>query len=66
MHFRTTNVLISENFTPKVSDYEIAKLIMDEDPDGGSSSAVDCFLDPEYVTLLKLFNYVGSASILTI
>ena len=48
MHFRTSNVLLDETFTAKVSDYGLHKLLI-EDHHAGSSSAIDCFLDPEYV-----------------
>ncbi|KAL5565667.1 hypothetical protein UlMin_028831 [Ulmus minor] len=46
MHFRTSNVLLDENFMPKVSDYGLTKLLI-EGNHAGSSSSVDCFLDPE-------------------
>ncbi|CAI0453039.1 unnamed protein product [Linum tenue] len=46
MHFRTSNVLVDENFTAKVSDYGIYKLVA-ETLHPGSSSSVDHFLDPE-------------------
>ncbi|CAI0453028.1 unnamed protein product [Linum tenue] len=46
MHFRTSNVLVDENFTAKVSDYGIYKWVA-ETPHPGSSSSVDHFLDPE-------------------
>ncbi|KAM1951654.1 hypothetical protein ACFX15_006241 [Malus domestica] len=49
MHFRTSNVLLDENFTAKVSDYGLTKLLVGHH--AGSSSAVDCFVDPEYVIL---------------
>ena len=47
IHFRTSNVLIDENFTAKVTDYGLSKLVS-EDQFYASSSAIDCFLDPEY------------------
>ncbi|CAI0397798.1 unnamed protein product [Linum tenue] len=46
LHFRTSNVLVDENFTAKVSDYGIRKLVA-ETQHPGSSSSVDYFLDPE-------------------
>ncbi|XP_014497488.1 probable serine/threonine-protein kinase PBL28 isoform X1 [Vigna radiata var. radiata] len=45
-NFRTSNVLLDENFTAKVSDYGFCKLQTQVDQ-AGSSSNVDCFLDPE-------------------
>lgn len=47
MHFRTSNVLVDENLTVKVSDYGLSKLVS-EDLFYASSSAIDCFVDPEY------------------
>ncbi|POO01253.1 Tyrosine-protein kinase [Trema orientale] len=46
MHFRTRNVLLDENFMAKVSDYGLTKLLV-EGNHVGSSSSIDCFLDPE-------------------
>ncbi|XP_022731213.1 probable serine/threonine-protein kinase PBL28 [Durio zibethinus] len=46
MHFRSSNVLLDDNFTAKVSDYGLSKLVS-EDQFYASSSAIDCFLDPE-------------------
>ncbi|KAG2673914.1 hypothetical protein I3843_13G098200 [Carya illinoinensis] len=46
MHFRTSNVLVDENFMAKVSDYGLYKLLIDGDL-AESSSMIDCFLDPE-------------------
>ncbi|GAV66398.1 Pkinase_Tyr domain-containing protein [Cephalotus follicularis] len=46
MHFRSSNVLLDDNFTAKISDYGLLKLITDGER-AGSSSVVDCFLDPE-------------------
>ncbi|KAH9660812.1 protein kinase domain-containing protein [Citrus sinensis] len=51
MHFRTSNVLLEENYSAKVSDYGLLKLVTGSHH-AGSTSAVDCFLDPEYVTSL--------------
>ncbi|KAI4322260.1 hypothetical protein L6164_021971 [Bauhinia variegata] len=44
-HFRTSNVLVDENFTAKVSDYGFCKLQNNADQAG--SSNIDCFFDPE-------------------
>ncbi|XVE79754.1 hypothetical protein DITRI_Ditri14bG0081900 [Diplodiscus trichospermus] len=52
MHFRTSNVLIDENLTAKVTDYGLSKL-MSEDQFYASSSAIDCFLDPELYSSKK-------------
>ncbi|KAL5765806.1 hypothetical protein ACOSP7_016423 [Xanthoceras sorbifolium] len=54
MHFRTSNVLLDENFTAKVSDYGPHKLLI-ANHHAGSSSAIDCFLDPE-LSSLKIFS----------
>jgi hypothetical protein len=51
MHFRTSNVLVDENFTAKVSDYGLSKFLTEGDH-AGSTSTVDSFLDPEYVISL--------------
>ncbi|KAK0606482.1 hypothetical protein LWI29_038242 [Acer saccharum] len=59
MHFRTSNVLLDETFTAKVSDYGLHKLLI-EDHDAGSSSAIDCFLDPE---LSSLKNFSASSDV---
>ncbi|XP_027927377.1 probable serine/threonine-protein kinase PBL28 isoform X1 [Vigna unguiculata] len=45
-NFRTSNVLLDETYTAKVSDYGFCKLQTQVDH-AGSSSNVDCFLDPE-------------------
>nr|KYP40353.1 putative LRR receptor-like serine/threonine-protein kinase At1g06840 family [Cajanus cajan] len=45
-NFRTSNVLLDENYTAKVSDYGFSKLKTKVDQ-AGSSSNIDCFLDPE-------------------
>jgi len=52
-NFRTSNVLLDENYTAKVSDYGFCKLQAQVDQ-AGSSSNVDCFLDPEYATTYSL------------
>ncbi|KAJ4726029.1 hypothetical protein OWV82_004806 [Melia azedarach] len=54
LHFRTSNVLLDENLTPKVSDYGILKMVTGGHH-AGSSSAIDSFLDPE-LNLLKNFS----------
>ncbi|XP_061376688.1 probable leucine-rich repeat receptor-like protein kinase At5g49770 [Gastrolobium bilobum] len=46
-NFRTSNVLLDENYNAKVSDYGLCKLQTKVDQ-AGSSSNVDCFLDPEF------------------
>ncbi|XP_024926137.3 probable serine/threonine-protein kinase PBL28 isoform X2 [Ziziphus jujuba] len=46
MHFRTSNVLVDDNFMAKVSDYGLTKFVI-EGNHAGSSSSIDCFLDPE-------------------
>ncbi|EXB74651.1 Proline-rich receptor-like protein kinase PERK8 [Morus notabilis] len=46
LNFRTRNVLLDETFMAKVSDYGLSKLLI-EGNHAGSSSAIDCFLDPE-------------------
>ncbi|CAL0332286.1 unnamed protein product [Lupinus luteus] len=45
-NFRTRNVLLDENYTAKVSDYGFFKMQRKADQPG-SSSNIDCFLDPE-------------------
>ncbi|KAL2332040.1 hypothetical protein Fmac_019621 [Flemingia macrophylla] len=45
-NFRTSNVLLDEYYTAKVSDYGFFKLQTKVDQ-AGSSSNIDCFLDPE-------------------
>lgn len=59
MYFRTSNVLLDENFTAKVSDYGLTKLLV-KGHHAGSSSAIDYFLDPEYViSLTKVYMFNG-------
>ncbi|KAI5666250.1 hypothetical protein M9H77_16103 [Catharanthus roseus] len=48
MRFRTSNVLVDENFTAKVSDFGIFKFVFDYNT--LPSSATDCFLDPELIS----------------
>ncbi|KAK6936044.1 Serine-threonine/tyrosine-protein kinase, catalytic domain, partial [Dillenia turbinata] len=50
LHFRTTNVLVDDAYTAKVSDFGLPRLL-DEDNHAGTSSSMDCFLDPEIQTL---------------
>ncbi|XP_050370520.1 probable serine/threonine-protein kinase PBL28 isoform X2 [Argentina anserina] len=57
MNFRTSNVLLNDNFTPKVSDYGLTRLL-NKGHYAGSSSAIDCFLDPE-LDSLKEFSERG-------
>ncbi|OIW09141.1 hypothetical protein TanjilG_11279 [Lupinus angustifolius] len=45
-NFRTRNVLLDENYSAKVSDYGFCKMQRKADQPG-SSSNIDCFLDPE-------------------
>ncbi|KAJ7980991.1 Pkinase_Tyr domain-containing protein [Quillaja saponaria] len=45
-HFRTGNVLVDEDFTAKVTDYGLSKIIISGDHPG-ASSYTDCFVDPE-------------------
>uniref|UniRef100_A0A7N0V453 non-specific serine/threonine protein kinase n=1 Tax=Kalanchoe fedtschenkoi TaxID=63787 RepID=A0A7N0V453_KALFE len=51
MHFRTSNVLVDENYTTKVSDFGLSNLLT-ENYRAESSSAMDCFLDPRASTTL--------------
>ncbi|KAI4334404.1 hypothetical protein L6164_019102 [Bauhinia variegata] len=44
--FRTSNVLLDEKFTPKVSDFGFYNL-KNTVEQAGSSSNIDCFIDPE-------------------
>ncbi|CAK9143240.1 unnamed protein product [Ilex paraguariensis] len=46
MRFKTRNMLVDENLTCKVSDFGLQKLLA-EGYHAGSSSAIDCFVDPE-------------------
>jgi len=52
-HFRTRNVLVDESFNAKVSDYGFLKMQTSCDH-AGSSSNIDCFLDPEYALRFKV------------
>ncbi|CAM8919557.1 unnamed protein product [Rhodiola kirilowii] len=50
LHFRTSNVLVDENYTPKVSDSGLSNLMTEGHRAESSSSFNDCFLDPEALT----------------
>ncbi|KAI3929030.1 hypothetical protein MKX01_029559 [Papaver californicum] len=54
MHFRTRNVLVDDHFAVKVSDFGLSKLVVDSNR-AGSSSAIDCFLDPELTLSNEFF-----------
>lgn len=48
MHFRTGNVLLDENYTAKVADVGLSRLLIGGYR-AGPSSTIDSFCDPEYV-----------------
>lgn len=54
MDFKTVNVLVDENFVPKITNVGIRNLVDQIDDSGPSARSMedDVFLDPEYFSFL--------------
>ncbi|KAM7255743.1 hypothetical protein ACFE04_011484 [Oxalis oulophora] len=65
MHFRTSNVLLDENFTAKVSDYGLSKFVLDGERAGSSSVNVKIYtleisfgiMDSNYTTRSDVYSF---------